>query len=53
MGRYEVTTLHRRAAVHDTYRPRRTTMANDAHRLLGTTHAMAPTALRVRMHSLV
>ena len=50
MGGYDVTNLQRRAEVHDTYGPRRTTMANDAHGLLGSTHAMAPTALRIRLH---
>ena len=53
MGGYEIATLHRRTEVHDTYGPRRTTMANDAHGLLGMTHAIAPTALRIRLHDYV
>ena len=50
VGGYDVTTLHRRAEVHDTNGPRRTTMANDARGFLGTTHAMALTTLRIRLH---
>ena len=53
MGGYDATTLHRRAEVQNTYGPRRTTMANDAHGLLETTHAMALTALRIRLHDYV
>ena len=53
VGGYDVTTLHRRAEVHDTNGPRRTTMANDAHGLHGTAHAMALTTLRIRLHDYV
>ena len=53
VGGNDVTTQHRRAEVHDTDGPRRTTMVNDAHGLLGTTHAMAPTTLRIRLHDYV
>ena len=53
MGGDHVTTLHRRTEVHDTYVPRRTTMAYDAHGLLGTTHAMAATALLIRLYDYV
>ena len=50
VGGYKVANLHRKTEVDDTYGPRRTTMANDAQGLLGTTHAMALTALRIRLH---
>ena len=52
-GGYNVATLHRRTEVHDTDGPRRTTISNDAHGLLGTTHAMALTTLRIRLHDYV
>ena len=47
VGGYNVTTINRRTEFHNAYGPRRTTMANDSHGILGTTHAMALTALRV------
>ena len=53
MDGYDVTALHRRDEVHYTYRPQRTTMANDAHGLLGTTHAMPPSTLQIRLHDYV
>ena len=53
MGGYDFTNLHLRTHVHDTYGPRRTTKANDAHGLFGTTHAMARTTLRIRLHDYV
>ena len=53
VGGYNVATLHRRTEVHDTYGPRRTTMANDAHGILGRSHAMAPVILRIRLHDYV
>ena len=53
VGGYKVATLHRRTKVHDTDGLRRTTMANEAHGLLGTTHAMALTALQIRLHDYV
>ena len=53
VGGYNVANLHRRTEVHDTYGPPRTTMANDAQGLLGTTHAIALTALRIRLHDYV
>ena len=53
MGGYEVTALHRKTEVQDTYGPRRTTMAIDPNDLLGTTHAMALAAPRIRLHDYV
>ena len=49
VGVYNVANLLRRTEVHGTYKPRRITMANDAHGLLWTTHATALTALRIRL----
>ena len=49
-GDHDVTTLHRRTEVHDTYGSRCAIMANDAHILLGTTHAMALTVFRIQFH---
>ena len=53
MGSNGVTTLHRRTEFHDTYGPRRTTMDNDAHGPHGTIHAIALTALRIRVHGYI
>ena len=53
VGGYNVATPHPRTEIHDTDGPRRTMMANDAYGLLGTTHEMAPTTLRIRVHDYV
>ena len=53
MGGYDVTTLHRRTEVYDTYRLRHPTMANDTHGLHGKTHEMAFTALQIRLHAYI